>query len=590
MRYLSGSEIFVKALADYMAGEDSDFAKMPRSSQEQIAGEKVIVVISKAGDQDYKAKLDQIEENDPNKVGGKVEFIFAVNKLSEGWDVDNVFQIVPMEERVFNSKLLISQVLGRSLRIPRQVDYVDIKQNYPVVTITNHEKFASHIQELLDQVAECDTIFTSDVFKTDQHERFKHNFNLLNIEYNPTDRTESVSADHNDESYSSRTLKLVKPAEKLGLTVDYKKGRKKFSLSKDFFTLDEIVNQIDRKFTNIGYERTRYDFGGDLDVGTLPDRESIRALIQNAMQQAGIKEDKLSKKNKQTIELHFNQYLPKKTKKVIRENIDGKIIGTSTAKMRRSSVRTGNLDRDASVFMSEDYDNEIDKEDAFVMDEMEKKARQLNLDDEWLEPTDISKSRYLRQFVPYKNIFIANTSLFKTPQDLVIASHEPERKFIIRLIENSKLIDSWVKSPDSGFYSLDYEYWKKGKDRVRRSFNPDFFIKIDIADYLEKLSPDAAINGIGRLRNMQDQGFETIIMVIEIKADEDQTEKTIAKEQAGLQHFQLLNTRLQETNPIDLEEQYQGAASTQRYIFKLLRPKEYASWFSRLRNGLFVMK
>jgi len=374
------------------------------------------------------------------------------------------------------------------------------------------------------------------------------------------------------------------------LTVDYKKGRKKFSLSKDFFTLDEIVNQIDRKFTNIGYERTRYDFGGDLDVGTLPDRESIRALIQNAMQQAGIKEDKLSKKNKQTIELHFNQYLPKKTKKVIRENIDGKIIGTSTAKMRRSSVRTGNLDRDASVFMSEDYDNEIDKEDAFVMDEMEKKARQLNLDDEWLEPTDISKSRYLRQFVPYKNIFIANTSLFKTPQDLVIASHEPERKFIIRLIENSKLIDSWVKSPDSGFYSLDYEYWKKGKDRVRRSFNPDFFIKIDIADYLEKLSPDAAINGIGRLRNMQDQGFETIIMVIEIKADEDQTEKTIAKEQAGLQHFQLLNTRLQETNPIDLEEQYQGAASTQRYIFKLLRPKEYASWFSRLRNGLFVMK
>jgi len=178
MRYLSGSEIFVKALADYMAGEDSDFAKMPRSSQEQIAGEKVIVVISKAGDQDYKAKLDQIEENDPNKVGGKVEFIFAVNKLSEGWDVDNVFQIVPMEERVFNSKLLISQVLGRSLRIPRQVDYVDIKQNYPVVTITNHEKFASHIQELLDQVAECDTIFTSDVFKTDQHERFKHNFNL----------------------------------------------------------------------------------------------------------------------------------------------------------------------------------------------------------------------------------------------------------------------------------------------------------------------------------------------------------------------------------------------------------------------------
>jgi hypothetical protein len=35
--------------------------------------------------------------------------------LSEGWDVKNVFQIVPHEERAFNSKLLIAQVLGRGL-------------------------------------------------------------------------------------------------------------------------------------------------------------------------------------------------------------------------------------------------------------------------------------------------------------------------------------------------------------------------------------------------------------------------------------------------------------------------------------------
>ena len=39
--------------------------------------------------------------------------------LSEGWDVKNVFQIVPHEERAFNSKLLIAQVLGPRLAAAR---------------------------------------------------------------------------------------------------------------------------------------------------------------------------------------------------------------------------------------------------------------------------------------------------------------------------------------------------------------------------------------------------------------------------------------------------------------------------------------
>ena len=69
---------------------------------------KVICVVSRVSESEYKKELDNIEEIDPKKTGGNVEFVYAVNKLSEGWDVDNVFQIVPMEERVFNSKLLIS--------------------------------------------------------------------------------------------------------------------------------------------------------------------------------------------------------------------------------------------------------------------------------------------------------------------------------------------------------------------------------------------------------------------------------------------------------------------------------------------------
>lgn len=105
------TELFTKVLADYLKATHKEYSSLPASQLYQIASEKVICVISKPTDTDYQEKLDAIEEANPDKKGGKVEFIFAVNKLSEGWDVDNVYQIVPMEERVFNSKLLISQVL-----------------------------------------------------------------------------------------------------------------------------------------------------------------------------------------------------------------------------------------------------------------------------------------------------------------------------------------------------------------------------------------------------------------------------------------------------------------------------------------------
>src|SRR5262249_2519156 len=163
---------------DYHQHQLSTRQSLSRSAIEERARGQVICVISKTGDAETQQKLREIEELDPAKPGGQVEFIFAVNKLSEGWDVDNGFQIVPMEERVFDSKLLISQVLGRGLRLPRKVTMADILQNYPVVTITNHEKFADHIKELLDQVTQCETRFFSRPIEAPENERSRYHFNL----------------------------------------------------------------------------------------------------------------------------------------------------------------------------------------------------------------------------------------------------------------------------------------------------------------------------------------------------------------------------------------------------------------------------
>ncbi len=87
------------------------------AKQEQVsvedASKKVLIVTSSAKHAANVRELEYVDQKtDPR------EWIISVSMLTEGWDVHNVFQIVPHEERAFNSKLLISQVLGRGLRIP----------------------------------------------------------------------------------------------------------------------------------------------------------------------------------------------------------------------------------------------------------------------------------------------------------------------------------------------------------------------------------------------------------------------------------------------------------------------------------------
>ena len=173
-------------------------------------------------------------------------------------------------------------------------------------------------------------------------------------------------------------------------------------------------------------------------------------------------------------------------------------------------------------------------------------------------------------------MFAVNTSLFRTPQNLVIISHEPERLFIYWLIENGKFLTAWIKSPDRDFYSLNYEYWKGGKDRTRRSFNPDFFIKIDISDYLLQIENGARDSSAKRIKALQDQGTDELVLVVEIKSDDDDSESTRAKGQYALEHFKTLNNRLKETNPIDVPTGYRESLN-QLYAFYLLRPSEYPS-------------
>ena len=97
----------------------------------------------------------------------------SVSMLSEGWDVKNVFQIVPHEERAFNSKLLIAQVLGRGLRRPD-----GWKGEEPVVTVFIHDSWSNRIKHLVNEILEIERRLTSTVDPASPH-----NFELHNLDY-----------------------------------------------------------------------------------------------------------------------------------------------------------------------------------------------------------------------------------------------------------------------------------------------------------------------------------------------------------------------------------------------------------------------
>ena len=90
-----------------------EFLMKKEKIEKEVAEKKAIVVTSATKHKKNLALLGKVDEKE-----SKVQWIFSVSMLTEGWDVKNVFQIVPWEDRAFNSKLLIAQVLGSGLRVP----------------------------------------------------------------------------------------------------------------------------------------------------------------------------------------------------------------------------------------------------------------------------------------------------------------------------------------------------------------------------------------------------------------------------------------------------------------------------------------
>jgi len=114
---------------------------------------KVTTVHSKKSGQERDETVEQLlsveDRNNP------VEIVIHVNMLKEGWDVTNLYTIVPL--RAANSKTLVEQSIGRGLRLP-----YGKRTGVPAVdrlTIVSHDRF----QEIVDHANDPNSIIRSGV-------------------------------------------------------------------------------------------------------------------------------------------------------------------------------------------------------------------------------------------------------------------------------------------------------------------------------------------------------------------------------------------------------------------------------------------
>ncbi len=492
---------------------------------------KVLVVTSAREHRANVRKLKYVDEETDS-----TEWIISVSMLTEGWDVQNVFQVVPWEDRAFNSRLLIAQVLGRGLRVPQAY-----RIPQPKVVVFNHRAWSSKIKELVDEILEIEARIYSSVLT--EGRRSAYHFTLRNIDY----RTEPTTVEKPKETQSVDFTRLMKEGIVLeSQSVEVESGttyvtavenhtrERNYAIRRDTWTIDEVIDRLYDDFETREWEGKTLKLGEDAYTkNALPPRKVIEEIIRFSMERRGNYGDAVIESNVRKILSAFTPLLRKNKNSIVSRPVAGSTFEISTKTLAKQSTSVGMIRQDRTVFLTGRWEKEIPEEE------------QRTILAEVLEDESFPRSAT-------KEI---NFGLFKTPVTTVITASKPERRFVDFLCrrENAALLSAWVKSRDKGFYEIDYTCrYGSGESKTRKyyhdKFNPDFFLKVD-------------------------REGRTYFLVVEIKDDGDASEENKAKYKYALQHFTELNRRLET----------QGIPET--YICHFLSPASYDTFFQHLREG-----
>ncbi len=449
----------------------------------ETVDEQVLVVYNNAPDL---RKLTLV-----NSTASKVEWIVAVSMLNEGWDVKRVFQIVPHEERAFNSKLLIAQVLGRGLRIPD-----GWQGEQPEVTVFNHDAWAPRIRHLVNEILEIEKRISSHVL-----ENSPYHFELHNIKYELKETSVKKPMGRPYTIFEKKDyvdLATESPAEDVSIeferatTGEHYKWQTK--IQHKTHTAREIAEEMYRRL-----EGEQDPDDPDPKMRTVyTDQfpiERLEKIVKNSLTKIGVREATESMKQK------FLQSLGTLRRKVS-ENVRytpivDRYFTLSTRLRQADSVSAAELRNTKTIFYTDQTHTSL-------------KDEQVEFFNEVTEPGS-----------GFKCIPVANRHDFKTPLNAVIADSENERRFINMLLQpaNVGLYDAWSKSTATRFYEIDYA-WKKGEHPKRGKFSPDFFIKVG-----------------------------DLILVVEIKGEEelrDPLEENRKKNEYALVHFERIKEHLEQ--------------------------------------------
>lgn len=137
-----------------VVAKDTDHASQLRQLIQSKAffdgryADKVMEIHSSQRGEEKEENIQQLLSlEDPNN---KIEIVIHVNMLKEGWDVTNLYTIIPL--RTAASTTLREQTIGRGLRLPFGKKTGSKKVD--TLTIVSHDKF----QEIIDEANKPDSI------------------------------------------------------------------------------------------------------------------------------------------------------------------------------------------------------------------------------------------------------------------------------------------------------------------------------------------------------------------------------------------------------------------------------------------------
>jgi len=479
---------------------------------------KSLCVTSAAKHQPNVARLRTVDS-----PASKVEWIVSVSMLSEGWDVKNVFQIVPHEERAFNSKLLIAQVLGRGLRRPD-----GWKGEEPVVTVFNHDAWSGRIKHLVNEVLEIERRLTSTV---DPQSPF--NFELHHLDYTRSEDATEYAKKGEYNLFEEGYVDLPTQVEAEDVTVGFERAvtgehvKFRTTIQHKTWTVEEVAEQMFQKLKSIDEESKDADPKDRTSYAKRLPLAKCEEIVRASLRRAKIKSEKITDDNRQKFWQALGTLRRKAAKRVVYKLSPKALVLLNTGDRQDESCSAAELRRGSkTVFYAPGCE-------ATLVDDQREFFREVEDED-----GDFVNGRV-----------VVETSVdFKTPANIVIADATPERKFVRELIgrENALKVDAWLKNTPMGFYSVEYA-WKKGNKPKRGEFSPDFFIK---------------------------QGER--VFVVEVKGDEeisDPAPDNVKKHEYATEHFKRLNDWLEKDK------------IPTRYQFNMISPKSYNVFFHKLRDG-----